>query len=172
MGTRERTRPDTSGKPGYITADGYMRLGKEADYLWNEKRPVVTEALSVAAAEGDRSENAEYIYRKRQLGEIDRRLRFLSKRLDVLTVVTEKPKADGRIYFGCYVTLENENGEIVKYRIVGPDEWEIERNEISMDAPMGRVLLGKQEDDEVFIRRPKGDTYFTIVKVSVDNFKP
>jgi transcription elongation factor GreB len=172
MGTRERTRPDTSSKPGYITADGYLRLGKEADYLWNEKRPAVTQALADAAAEGDRSENAEYIYRKRQLGEIDRRLRFLRKRLDVLTVVTEKPKADGRIYFGCYVTLENEDGEITKYRIVGPDEWEIERNEISMDSPMGRVLLGKQEDDEVFIRRPKGDTYFTIVKVSVDNFKP
>ena len=172
MGTLERTRPDTSGKPGYITADGYLRLEKEADYLWNKKRPEVTEALSFAAAEGDRSENAEYIYRKRQLGEIDRRLRFLSKRLDVLTVDTEKPKADGRIYFGCYVTLENEDGAIVKYRIVGPDEWEIKRNEISMDSPMGKVLLGKQEDDEVFIRRPKGDTYFTIIKVSVDNFKP
>jgi transcription elongation factor GreB len=172
MGTRERTRPDTSGKPGYITAEGYLRLEKETDYLWNEKRPEVTEALSVAAAEGDRSENAEYIYRKRQLGEIDRRLRFLGKRLDVLTVVTEKPKQDGRVYFGCYVILEDEDGEIVKYQIVGPDEWEIERNEISMDSPMGRVLLGKQEDDEVFIRRPKGDTYFTIIKVSVDNFKP
>ena len=87
-------------------------------------------------------------------------------------MVTEKPKQDGKVYFGCYVILEDEDGEIVKYRIVGPDEWEIERNEISMDSPMGRVLLGKKEDDEVFIRRPKGDSYFTIIKVSVDNFKP
>ncbi len=167
--TRERTRPDTSGKPGYITQEGYLRLEKEADYLWNKKRPEVTEALSVAAAEGDRSENAEYIYRKRQLGEIDRRLRFLGKRLDALTVVTEKPKPDGRVYFGSYVTLEDEDGETVKYRIVGPDEWEIERNEISMDSPMGRVLIGRQEEDEVLVRRPKGDTYFTIVKVSIDD---
>jgi transcription elongation factor GreB len=169
MGTRERTRPDTSGKPGYITPEGYLRLEKEADYLWNEKRPAVTQALADAAAEGDRSENAEYIYRKRQLGEIDRRLRFLRKRLDVLTVVNEKPKADGRIYFGCYVTLEDEDGELVKYRIVGPDEWEIEKNEISMDSPMGRVLLGKEENDEVLVQRPKGDTCFTIIEVSVEN---
>ena len=124
---------------------------------------------SPSAAEGDRSENAEYIYRKRQLGEIDRRLRFLGKRLDVLTVVTEKPKQDGKVYFGSYVILEDEDGEEFKYRVVGPDEWAIERNEISMDSPMGKVLLGKEIDDEVLVRRPKGDTYFTIIEVSVEN---
>ena len=165
--TRERTRPDTSKKPGYITQEGYRRLEEEAAYLWNEKRPRVAKAVSDAAAEGDRSENAEYIYRKKQLGEIDRRLRFLGKRLDALTMVSEKPKADGRVYFGCYVTLEDEDGQLVRYRIVGPDEWDVERGEISMESPMGKVLLGKREGDEVLVRRPKGDVYFTITKVTV-----
>ena len=110
MGIRERTRPDTSKKPGYITAEGYRLLQEEADLLWNRKRPEVTAALTAAAAEGDRSENAEYIYRKRQLADIDRRLRFLGNRLEALSVVAEKPKNDGRVYFGCWVTLEDENG--------------------------------------------------------------
>jgi len=166
--TRERTRPDTSGKPGYITLEGYRRLDEEASYLWNEKRPRVARALAEAAAEGDRSENAEYIYRKKQLGEIDRRLRFLGKRLDALTMVSEKPRNDGRVYFGCYVTLEDDEGKVVRYRIVGPDEWDIERGEISMDSPIGKALLGKQEDDEIAVRRPKGDIHYTILKVSVD----
>ncbi|MCP4714215.1 MAG: transcription elongation factor GreB [Deltaproteobacteria bacterium] len=166
--TRERTRPDTSGKPGYITTEGYLRLREEADHLWNTKRPEVTSALADAAAEGDRSENAEYIYRKRQLAEIDRRLRFLGKRLDALTVVTEKPRADGRVYFGCYVTIEDEDGEELRYRIVGPDEWDVKRNEISIDSPMGKALLGRQEDDEIFVRRPRGETLLTIIKVTVE----
>ena len=128
----------------------------------------MTKAVAVAAAEGDRSENAEYIYRKKQLAEIDRRLRFLDKRLDVLTVVSEKPRADGRVYFGCYVTVEDEEGETIRYRIVGPDEWDAERGEISMNSPMAKALMGKREDDEVVVRRPKGDLYLTIMDVSVD----
>jgi len=168
MGTRTRKRPDTSKRPGYITRDGYLRLEKEANFLWSKKRPEVTKAVAVAAAEGDRSENAEYIYRKKQLAEIDRRLRFLDKRLDVLTVVSEKPRADGRVYFGCYVTVEDEEGETTRYRIVGPDEWDAERGEISMDSPMAKSLMGKREDDEVVVRRPKGDLYLTIMDVSVD----
>jgi transcription elongation factor GreB len=166
--TRERTRPDTSGEPGYITAEGYRRLEEEAAHLWNEKRPRVTEALAAAAAEGDRSENAEYIYRKKQLIEIDRRLRFLGKRLDVLTVVADKPKDDGRVYFGCYVEVEDETGGVKRYRIVGPDEWDVERGEISMDSPMGRALLGKRVDDDVVVKRPSGDLYLTIVGVSIE----
>lgn len=168
VGTRQRTRPDESGKPGYISAQGYQRLEQEAYYLWNEKRPEVTKALTAAAAEGDRSENAEYIYRKKQLGEIDRRLRFLGKRLDVLKIVSEKPKDDGRVYFGCTVTVEDEDGELKSYKIVGPDEWDIERGEISMDSPMGRALMRKRIDDEVMVKRPKGDVYFTIMEISVD----
>ncbi len=168
VGTRQRTRPDESGKPGYITAQGYRRLELEAHHLWTEKRPEVTKALAAAAAEGDRSENAEYIYRKKQLGEIDRRLRFLGKRLDVLKIVSDKPRDDGRVYFGCYVTVEDEDGKERRYRIVGPDEWDTERGEISMDSPMAKALLGKEEGDEVVVKRPRGDLVLTIVEVSVD----
>ncbi len=166
--TRERTRPDISGKPGYITAQGYRRLEEEADHLWNVKRPRVSQAVADAAAEGDRSENAEYIYRKKQLAEIDRRLRFLGKRLDVLKVVSEKPPADGRVYFGCYVLLEDEDGEEKRYRIVGPDEWDSDRGEISMHSPLGKALLGRREGDEILLRRPKGEVYLTIVEVAID----
>ena len=166
--TRIRTRPNTSKKPGHITAEGYRRLEEESSHLWNVKRPEVTKALAAAAAEGDRSENAEYIYRKKQLGEIDRRLRFLGKRLDVLTIVSEKPKADGRVYFGCYVTVEDEEGVEKRYRIVGPDEWDIERGEISIDSPMGQALLRKEVDDEVCVKRPNGDIHLVITRVSVE----
>ncbi|MBN2801677.1 MAG: transcription elongation factor GreB [Deltaproteobacteria bacterium] len=166
--TRERKRPDTSKHKGYITGEGYQRLEEEASYLWNTKRPEVTKAVAVAAAEGDRSENAEYIYRKKQLREIDSRLRFLGNRLDALTPVIEKPKADGRVYFGCYVKLEDEEGNELTYRIVGPDEWDFDRGEISIDSPVGKALLGKREDDEVLVKRPKGDTWYTIIEVTVD----
>ncbi len=168
MGTRTRKRPDTSKRPGYITAEGYRRLEEEASYLWTEKRPRVSKAVSVAAAEGDRSENAEYIYRKKQLAEIDRRLRFLGNRLDALTIVSDKPNDNGRVYFGCYITVEDEDGEEKRYRIVGPDEWDTERGEISMDSPVAKALLGKEEGDEVTIRRPKGDLVLTIVEVSIN----
>ena len=168
MGIRERTRPDTSKKPGYITAEGYRLLQEEADFLWNRKRPEVTAALTAAAAEGDRSENAEYIYRKRQLADIDRRLRFLGNRLDALSVVAEKPKNDGRVYFGCWVTLEDEGGRHIRYRIVGPDEWDSKREEISIESPMARALLGKQAGDDIEVQRPGGQTCFLIVKVAVE----
>lgn len=165
--TRERTRPDRSGKPGYITAEGYRRLEEEAHYLWNVKRPEVSRRVADAAAEGDRSENAEYIYGKRLLAEIDRRLRFLGRRLDVLKIVSDKPRDDGRVYFGCWVTVEDKEENETTYRIVGPDEWDAEKGEISMDSPMGRALLGKEEGDEVRVARPKGDILLTIARVSV-----
>lgn len=167
MGTRERKRPDTSKKPGYITARGYRRLQEEADYLWNRKRPEVTAAITEAAAEGDRSENAEYLYRKRQLAEIDRRLKFLGNRLDALSIVTETPKNDGRIYFGSTVTLEDESGQYVRYRIVGPDEWDSNRGEISVESPVAKALLGKQAGDDIEVQLPGGQTCFLIVKVAV-----
>ena len=165
--TRERTRPDHSGKPGYITADGYRRLEEEAHYLWNVKRPEVSKRVADAAAEGDRSENAEYIYGKKLLAEIDRRLRFLGKRLDVLKIISDKPKDDGKVYFGCWVSVEDEEGNEKCYRIVGPDEWDSEKGEISMESPVGKALLGKEEGDEVLIKRPKGDVYLTITQVAV-----
>jgi transcription elongation factor GreB len=168
MGVRDRTRPDSSKKPGYITAGGYRRLQEEADYLWNSKRPEVTTALAAAAAEGDRSENAEYIYRKRQLAEIDRRLRFLGNRLEALKVVSEKPKDDGRVYFGSRITLENENGDHVCYRIVGPDEWDSKRGEISSESPLAKALLGKQAGDDVEVHLPGGRACFLIITIAVD----
>ena len=166
--TRDRIRPDESGKPSYITKEGYRRLEEEVHYLWNVKRPVVAKALADAAAEGDRSENAEYTYRKKQLGEIDRRLRFLGRRLDVLKIVQERPRADGRVYFGCTVTLEDDDGNIKRYRIVGPDEWDVSRGEISVESPMAKALLGKSVGDEVMVRRPKGEDIVTIISVEID----
>ena len=169
--TRERVRPDQSGKPGYITAEGYRRLEEEAHYLWTVKRPEVSKRVADAAAEGDRSENAEYIYGKRLLAEIDRRLRFLGKRLDVLKVISDKPRDDGRVYFGCFVTVEDEEEAETTYRIVGPDEWNAERGEISMDSPVGKALLGKEEGDEILVKRPKGDILLTITRVSIEPLK-
>lgn len=168
MGTRERKRPDTSKKPGYITAEGFQRLRREADNLWNRMRPEVTAALAEAAAEGDRSENAEYTYRKRQLADIDRRLRFLGNRLKVLKVVAEKPANDGRVYFGCFVTIEDEFGRTTRYRIVGPDEWDTSRGEISVESPMASALLGRRAGDAVEVRLPGGAACYEIIEVSAD----
>lgn len=164
-GSRRRTRPDESGKPSYITAEGYRRLEEEADRLWNRDRPKLARAVAEAAAEGDRSENAEYIYSKKKLAEMDRRLSFLGKRLDVLTIVDQRPDDEARVFFGAWVTLEDEEGEQVTYRIVGPDETDADRGFISIESPMAKALLKKEEGDEVTVRRPKGDKTFEIVTV-------
>ncbi|HEX7480286.1 MAG TPA: transcription elongation factor GreB [Polyangiales bacterium] len=163
--TRARTRPDESKKPSYITAEGYRRLEEEAHRLWTIERPRLVKAVAVAAAEGDRSENAEYIYGKRKLFEIDRRLAFLGKRLDVLTIVSEKPAENGRVYFGSWVTLEDDDGQGRTLQIVGPDETDLAGNKISCEAPMGRALLGRSIGDEVVVPRPKGDAQFYILAV-------
>jgi transcription elongation factor GreB len=165
---RTRTRPDESGKPSYITRDGYRRLEEEAHRLWTIERPKVTKAVAEAAAEGDRSENAEYIYGKRKLFEIDRRLKFLGKRLDVLTIVDRKPDAAGRVYFGAYVTLEDEAGIQVVYQIVGPDETDSAGGHVSCESPMGRALIGRELGDEVTVPRPKGPAEFEIVAITFD----
>lgn len=154
----------------YITPEGVECLRAELRYLWKEERPRVTRAVSDAAAEGDRSENAEYIYGKKRLREIDRRVRFLVKRLGALTVVENSPDRSGRIFFGAWVRLENDSGEEVEYRIVGPDEFDVTRGFISVDSPMGRALLGKEEGDEVLVRRPVGNTLFTVLEVSYRPF--
>lgn len=144
------------GRARYITPEGERRLREELRYLWKEKRPEVTQAVREAAALGDRSENAEYIYGKKQLREIDRRVRFLTKRLEELTVVNRLPDDTGRVYFGAWVTVENEAGEEQCYRLVGPDEFDLSRGCLSIDAPMARALLGKRLDDEVSVRTPDG----------------
>lgn len=175
MGTRDRKRPDESRKPSYITPAGYRRLEQEAHRLWSVERPRLTAAVAIAAAEGDRSENAEYIYGKKKLAEIDRRLAFLAARLDVLQVVDGTPCDDGTIRFGAIVTLEDEAGTRVDYHLVGPDETDFEppvdagrhapAMRVSIDSPVGRALLGRHQGDEVTVPRPKGDASFTIEAV-------
>ena len=143
-------------KTNYITRDGWEKLERELRFLWKEERPKVTQAVSEAAALGDRSENAEYIYGKRRLREIDRRVRFLTKRLDELKVVYPSPQQEGKVFFGAWVDLDDEQGEIVSYQLVGPDEFELRENKISIDSPMARALIGKQVDDEVIVKTPSG----------------
>ena len=163
--TRERTRPDTSGNPGYVTPEGYRRFEEEADRLWNVDRPKMAKAVQVAAAEGDRSENAEYQYSKQRLAAIDRRLRFLGRRLKVLTIVDETPPDDGRVYFGSWVTIEDEDGNAKTYRVVGPDEIDGTKKWISMDSPVGKSLMSREVGDEITVRRPKGEATAEIIEV-------
>ena len=150
----------------FITPQGHARLRAELDELWRTERPRVTQAVQEAAAQGDRSENAEYIYGKRRLREIDRRVRFLRQRLDGMTVVDQPPADVRRVFFGAWVTLEREDGVQVRYRVVGPDETDAATGCISMDSPLGRALLGKAQDAEVSLDLPSGSTTFTIVEVA------
>jgi transcription elongation factor GreB len=154
-------------KPGsqYITPEGARRLQEELDELWKQERPKVTQAVSEAAAQGDRSENAEYIYGKRRLREIDNRVRFLRKRLDGMVIVAEPPSDPRRVFFGAWVTLESDEGLEVTYRIVGPDEFDMAPEYISMDSPLGRALLRKALDDEVTVELPGGARKYLIVEV-------
>ena len=163
-----RWRPAAEKSSPYITAEGYKRLEAEYKSIW-EKRTEVTAALTAAAAEGDRSENAEYIYRKKQLREIDRRITYLQKRMPILKVVTTI-NDNGYIYFGCIVTIEDDNtSEILKYRIVGADEIDHQKNYISVDAPLAKALLGKTTDDTVSIIINKQTKEFTILNIETDN---
>ena len=159
-----RWRPPQPKKSPYITADGYERLQLELNGLW-VRRKDVTKALSAAAAEGDRSENAEYIYRKKELAGIDRRIRYLQKRLPELTVVREAPSNPDQIFFGAWVTLEDNDGKTITYRIVGPDEFDPAKGWISMDSPMARALLKKMIDDEVSVETPNGQMDYFVVDV-------
>jgi transcription elongation factor GreB len=153
-------------RKSYITRSGFEKLRAELDFLWKEERPRVTQAVSVAAALGDRSENADYIYGKKRLREIDRRIRFLAKRMDELEVVDPKPRVNAdRVYFGAWVELEDEEGERMRYQLVGPDEFDAGKGLISVESPVGRALMGKRLGDEVDVRRPKGDARFSIVAI-------
>ena len=149
----------------YITPEGHKSLSKELTYLWRTKRPKVVKAVAEAAAMGDRSENAEYIYGKKLLREIDSRMRFLQKRLDELTIVDRKPADTSKVFFGAWVEIEDEEGNTFEYRIVGPDEINPEKNYISIDSPMTKALLGKTEDDEVVVKKPNGTSEFVITAV-------
>jgi transcription elongation factor GreB len=151
----------------YITAQGQRRLSEELQSLW-QRRAGVTRALTAAAAEGDRSENAEYIYRKKELREIDRRIRFLQKRLPELKIVNEKPTDRTRIFFGASFTLEDGQGKQVCYRIVGADEFDPARGWISIDSPMAKALLKKTIDDEIRLMTPGGPAEYLIIDVSYE----
>jgi transcription elongation factor GreB len=162
-------RRSLSEKPAsapYITPEGCQRLSSELSYLWKVKRPQVTQAVSEAAAMGDRSENAEYIYGKKQLRQIDSRIRFLSKRLSELKVVDRIPYDQSKVYFGAWVDLEDENGGAYRYRIVGPDESDAEKGFISIDSPMAKALMRKCEGDEITVKRPDGTAIFFLKSIS------
>lgn len=146
-------------KTKLITREGYNKLKKEHDYLWNERRPEVTKIVTWAASLGDRSENADYTFNKRLLRQIDRRVRFLRKLLPELTIVDYSPQQEGKVFFGAWVEIENEAGEVKKFRIVGPEEiyGEEVKDYISIDSPMARALLKKEVDDEFTVKTPTGE---------------
>jgi transcription elongation factor GreB len=164
-----RYRPPTNPGSQYITPEGAKRLRDELDRLWLDERPRVTIAVSEAAAQGDRSENAEYTYGKKRLHEIDRRVRFLRKRLEGMTVVDPAAspgrRDPQRVYFGAWVRLEYTDGALRWYRLVGPDEFDMASDYVSMDSPLGRGLLGKRLDDEVTVALPTGTDTVVVVAI-------
>ena len=161
-----RWRPPAEGSTALVTRAGHDRLKAELDDLWRVQRPEVVRALAAAAAEGDRSENAEYTYRKKQLAGIDRRVRYLSKRLPALKVVEAAPADREAVFFGAEVALEDiASGEVARYRIVGPDETDARRGWISIDAPLARAMLKKRLDDEFEVQLPAGAVRYAILEV-------
>jgi transcription elongation factor GreB len=161
------TRYRKSEAPGskFATAEGARRLREELDHLWRVHRPQVTRAVSEAAAQGDRSENAEYIYGKKQLREIDRRVRFLRQRLEGLVVVTKPPDDRTRVFFGAWVRIEDEEGHETELRIVGPDEIDPARHYVSMDSPLARALMRRQCGDEFTVEVPGGTRSYVVTEV-------
>ena len=161
MGRYRAPRPPSAK---YITPEGAARLKRELDELWRVKRPAVTRAVSEAAAQGDRSENAEYIYGKKQLAEIDRRVRFLRKRLTGIRVVDQIPTDVSRVFFGAWFELDSPDGRR-EYRLVGPDEFDFAPNYISVDSPLGRAVLGKGLGAEIVVRTPEGESHYELTAV-------
>lgn len=152
----------------YITPGGAVRLRAELEHLWREERPRVTAAVAAAAAQGDRSENAEYTYGKRRLREIDRRVRFLRRRLEGMVIVDQPPADLARVFFGAWVVLEDEDGKRARYRIVGPDEFDMAPGYISMDSPLGRALLRRSIDEEVVVQAPAGRSVYQILSIEYE----
>lgn len=160
-----RWRPPVQGSSVYITAEGFDCLKREYHHLWSERRPEVVRALAAAAAEGDRSENAEYQYRKKELREIDRRVVYLQRRLPLLQVVEQTPADCTRIFFGAWVTVADPQGAERSFRIVGADETDASAGRISVDSPMARALLGKREGDSLSLNLVAGEVRYEIVEV-------
>ncbi|MGH8293966.1 MAG: transcription elongation factor GreB [Steroidobacteraceae bacterium] len=163
---RFRTAAPAASK--YITPEGVRHLREELEQLWRVERPKVTQAVAEAAAQGDRSENAEYTYGKRRLREIDRRVRFLRKRLDGMVVVDRPPADRKKVYFGAWVTVESHDGAQSRYRVVGPDEFDREPGYISMDSPLGRALLRRGFDEELTVEVPGGSRTLIVVEIDYD----
>ena len=161
-----RYRPPRRRGSTYITPEGERRLREELHQLWKVERPQVTNAVHEAAKNGDRSENGDYIYGKRRLREIDSRVRFLSKRLEELKVIDQTPQDTGRVYFGAWVELEDEDGQEQRWRIVGPDEFDLAGGMLSMDSPLARALLGKRLDDEIRVTSPAGERVYYVTDIS------
>jgi transcription elongation factor GreB len=152
-------------KSNLITRVGYKKLQEELDYLWRDKRPKITAIVSWAASLGDRSENGDYTFNKRILREIDRRARYLMKRLEELKVIDYSPQQDGKVFFGATVEIENEEGEIIRFKIVGPDEIYNTKDFISIDSPMARAMIKKEVDDEFYVQTPTGNKEWFINKI-------
>jgi transcription elongation factor GreB len=152
-------------KSNLITSVGYKKLQEELNYLWRDKRPKITAIVSWAASLGDRSENGDYTFNKRVLREIDRRVRYLRKRLEDLKVIDYSPQQDGKVFFGATVEIENEAGEIISFKIVGPDEIYNTKDFISIDSPMARAMIKKEVDDEFFVQTPTGNKEWFINKI-------
>ena len=161
-----RYRPPTHRGSNYITPEGEIALREELHQLWKVERPTVTHVVHEAAKNGDRSENGDYIYGKKRLREIDSRVRFLTNRLDHLTVVDQVPNQQDKIFFGAWVTLEDEAGQLQRYRIVGPDEFNLRENKVGMDSPLAKALLGKSLDDEISFQSPSGLKVFIVHAIS------
>lgn len=152
-------------RPRYITPQGFAAISEEHQEIWTRQRPRIVAEVEAAAALGDRSENAEYLYGKKKLRELDRRLRFLSEKMDALTVVEPTPHPSGKAFFGAWVTVEDEDGEARTWRLVGPDEFDVAQGRLSVDSPLGRALLGRAEGDVVKVQRPAGTAEVTVLAV-------
>ena len=161
-----RYRPPAPKSSPYITAEGHDRLTSELKHLWKVERPALTQRIAAAAANGDRSENGDYIYGRKALREMDRRIRYLSTRLDVLTVVDRPPRDTSRVFFGAWVTVEDEDGAETRHRLGGPDEFDTSAEFISIDSPLARAMLKKQVDDEVSVDTPGGEQIYVITEIS------
>ena len=161
-----RYRPPPTPKSKYLTAEGEQKLKAELHQLWKVERPQVTKSVAEAAALGDRSENAEYTYGKKRLREIDSRVRYLSKRLEEISVVSTLPDDLNKVYFGAWVTLEDDFGKLARYRLVGPDEIDPQRGFISIDSPLGKALLGKTSESDITVTSPTGESGYFIKSIS------
>ncbi len=152
-------------KSKLITRAGYKKLQEEHDYLWKDKRPKITAIVNWAASLGDRSENADYTFNKRILRQIDRRVRYLRQRLEELKVVDYSPQQEGKVFFGASVEIENDKGDLLSFKIVGPDEIYDTKNYISIDSPMARAMLKKEVDDDFIVQTPEGEKEWFVNKI-------